>query len=72
MDSEQYAEWEDMINEMEIFYTEKETVLPQVSKLDPNTLYAAKVDGTWLRIQLHRVIDATKVTRTMLKMIDSC
>ena len=61
MDSEQYEEWEEMINEMELFYTEKEALLPKVTKLDPNILYAAKVDGTWLRIQLHSVIDETKV-----------
>ena len=56
-----------MINEMELFYTDKEQFLPKVTSLDPNILYAAKVDGTWLRIQLHSIIDETKVNSNLFQ-----
>jgi len=70
LDSELYQRWEEMCNDMEIFYTDKESALPHVKKLNYNILYAAKVDGTWLRIQLHSIIDDTKVKVVLVDYAD--
>ena len=46
---------------MDMFYTEKASIMPRVSHLDPNRLYAGKFDGNWLRIQLNSVLDHATV-----------
>ena len=60
-DSDQYQEWEDMMSDIELHYAGLEANMRPVTKMEPNQLYVARIERTWMRIQLSEVIDDEKV-----------
>jgi hypothetical protein len=52
IDSEQYSAWEDMMNDMDLFYSEHEATLNPVGLLERGCLYASQIDGIWARVEL--------------------
>lgn len=51
-DSEQYSAWEEMMNDMDLFYSEHEATLNPVGLLERGCLYASQIDGIWARVEL--------------------
>jgi hypothetical protein len=60
-DSDQYQEWEDMMNDIELHYADLEANMTSVTKMEPNLLYLARIERTWMRVQLCEVMDNDKV-----------
>ena len=52
LDSEQYTAWEDLMTDMELFYSEHEATLNPVGLLERDCLYASQIDGIWARVEL--------------------
>lgn len=52
IDSEQYSAWEEMMNDMDLFYSEHEATLNPVGLIERGCLYASQIDGIWARVEL--------------------
>jgi hypothetical protein len=46
-----------MMNDIELHYAGLEANMSPVTKMEPNQLYLARIERTWVRIQLSEVID---------------
>jgi hypothetical protein len=60
-DSDLYQEWEDMMNDIELHYADLEANMISVTKMEPNQLYLARIERSWMRVQLCEVMDNEKV-----------
>lgn len=67
IDSEQYSAWEEMMNDMDLFYSEHEASLTPVGLLERGCLYASQIDGIWARVELMAYTENGDVE---LKLVD--
>ena len=65
---EVYEEWEDMMNDIEMLYTDKENTLTAVTQMEPNTMYVARIDKSWFRVQLESVLESNQVNCKVKKL----
>ena len=50
-----------MMNDLDVHYTDLEPNMTPVTAMDDNKLYLARIEKSWMRVQLGEVMDNDKV-----------
>lgn len=52
MDDALHAQWDAMMNEMEMFYNDHQSKMKPIQRMEQGKLYAGFADSIWYRVQL--------------------